>query len=63
MDMIKVKKHDVYTYIVYLSEDEARNIVHSLGKTMCRGKALDVSIELEDMLWASITEKIPTENE
>jgi len=35
---------------IELTLDEAKAILHSLGRTMCKGNELTISIELEDKL-------------
>lgn len=39
---------------IELTHKEAKAIIHSLGRTMCKGEQLDISIELEDKLFEVI---------
>lgn len=39
---------------IELTHKEAKAIVHSLGRTHCRGEQLTVSMELEDKIWEVI---------
>jgi hypothetical protein len=39
-----------YVCKIELTLQEARAILHSLGRTMCRGDELTISMELEDKL-------------